>query len=560
MQLTCRNPWCRQSFEITQEDLAFYKKVSPVFNKKKYDIPPPTLCPACRMQRRFAYRNERSLHHRTCDLTGKSIITFYRPDASFKVYDKDVWWSDAWDALKYGASLDFSRTFFAQFAELQRSVPRLGMVVTQDEGSAYCSYCTSVKNSYMCTSCVVNEDCYYCYQANESQDCADSTNVTQCERCLECIECFGLHSCAFCQDCENGNDLLFCQDCRGCSDCIGCKNLVGKRHWILNRQATPEECAALRSSFASHTALRSFEQKFLETARALPSRASHLTNCENSTGDHLRNCRNAKNCFNCVNLEDCQNLCPIPGLGTKDCRDAHYSPGAELVYDSMSGMRCTHTRFVLHCWDDEDILYCDECFSSKHLFGCVGLRHKEYCILNKQYAREEYEKIVPKIIEHMQSSGEYGEYFPITLSPFAYNDSIASDEFPLKRDKALQRGWRWEDHEEDPPSVAKVVPAQNIPDNITDMTEDLADSAILCAETQRPFRVIRKELAFYRSMELPVPRLHPDERYRKRLTRKNPRKLWDRQCAKCHKPIATSYAPNRPEIVYCEECYLREVY
>jgi hypothetical protein len=28
---------------------------------------------------------------------------------------------------------------------------------------------------------------------------------------------------------------------------------------------------------------------------------------------------------------------------------------------------------------------------------------KEYCILNKQYTKEEYEILVPKIIEHMKT-------------------------------------------------------------------------------------------------------------------------------------------------------------
>jgi len=560
MQFVCNNSWCAQPFEVTSDDLSFLQRVSPVINGKTYAIPPPTLCSHCRMQRRFAHRNERSLHHRTCDLTGKPIITFYRSHAPFKGYDKEAWWSDAWDALAYGRPFNSSQSFFAQFAALQKEVPRLGMVTTQSEGSAYCSYCTSVKGSYMCTSCVVNEDCYYCYQANESKDCVDSNNVTQCERCLECIDCYGLHSCAFCQDCEGGNDLMFCSDCRNCSDCIGCKNLVGKSHCIFNRQATAEECAALRVSFVSTSALRTFEQKFLTFARSLPTRCAHLTNCENSTGDHLRNCRNAFNCFNCVNLEDCVNLCPIPGLGTKDVRDAHYSPGAELVYDSMSGMRCTSARFVLHCWDNEDILYCDECFSSSHLFGCAGLRHKEYCIFNKQYTKEEYELLVPKIIAHMQHTKEYGEFFPVALSPFAYNDSIASDEFPLTREEAKDRQWQWEDAREEPPSATKIIPAEQLPDDIAQIPDDLTDWAVACAETKRPFKIIKKELAFYRSMHVPVPRLHPEERYRQRMARKAPRKLWNRECAKCDRPIVTSYAPERPETLYCESCYLKEVY
>jgi hypothetical protein len=55
---------------------------------------------------------------------------------------------------------------------------------------------------------------------------------------------------------------------------------------------------------------------------------------------------------------------------------------------------------------------------SSNLFGCIGLRGKEYCILNKQYTKEEYETLVPKIIEKMKADGEWGEFFHQRISPF----------------------------------------------------------------------------------------------------------------------------------------------
>jgi CxxC-x17-CxxC domain-containing protein len=40
----------------------------------------------------------------------------------------------------------------------------------------------------------------------------------------------------------------------------------------------------------------------------------------------------------------------------------------------------------------------------------------------------------------------------------------------------------------------------------------------------------------------------------------NPRKLFTRICDKCGKEIQTIYAPERKEIVYCENCYNKEIY
>ncbi len=70
---------------------------------------------------------------------------------------------------------------------------------------------------------------------------------------------------------------------------------------------------------------------------------------------------------------------------------------------------------------------------SSNCFLCVNLENKKYCILNKQYSKEEYEVLVPQIIEHMQKTGEWGEFFPVCLSPFGYNETVAQEHFKLDR-------------------------------------------------------------------------------------------------------------------------------
>jgi len=99
-----------------------------------------------------------------------------------------------------------------------------------------------------------------------------------------------------------------------------------------------------------------------------------------------------------------------------------------------------------------------------------------------------------------------------------------------------------------------------LPDSIDDIPDDVVNWAIECEVTKRPFRIIKQELDFYRKMKLPIPHFHPDERHRRRMAIRNPRKLWKRECGKCGKEIQTSYSPERSEKVYCEECYLAEVY
>ena len=102
---------CGKSFEITDSDLKFYQKVSPKIGGKVYEIPPPKLCPDCRQQRRLAWRNERKLYQRKCDLCQKSMVSMYSQNTDFPVYCSDCWWGDNWDPLEHGRNFDFSRLF-----------------------------------------------------------------------------------------------------------------------------------------------------------------------------------------------------------------------------------------------------------------------------------------------------------------------------------------------------------------------------------------------------------------------------------------------------------------
>ena len=147
MKYTCTQ--CSAAFEVTKDDLTFYEKVSPVIAGKTYLIPPPTLCPDCRRQRRLTFRNERTLYHRKCDKTGKQIISIYAPDPEVIVYAKDEWWGDGWDAKSYGKEFDFSRPFFPQFRELQKKVPSMSLQQEHNENSDYTSNVSHLKNCYL---------------------------------------------------------------------------------------------------------------------------------------------------------------------------------------------------------------------------------------------------------------------------------------------------------------------------------------------------------------------------------------------------------------------------
>jgi hypothetical protein len=158
----------------------------------------------------------------------------------------------------------------------------------------------------------------------------------------------------------------------------------------------------------------------------------------------------------------------------------------------------------------------------------------------------------------MQSTKEYGEFFPAKYSFFGYNETVAQEYFPLSQKEAQKKGWSW--HEEDLSKEKYLGPTVDIPDRIDDVHDDICAKILICEASQKPYKIIPQELKFYREAKIPLPRKAPDQRHKDRMSMRNPQQIWKRQCAKCNAPIETTYAPDRPEIVYCESCYLSSVY
>ncbi len=170
---TCQN--CKTNFVIEPDDFSFYKKIK---------VPPPTFCPECRMIRRMANSNERTLYKRKCDLTGEPILSMFPEDAPFPVYKSEAWYSDDWNPQAYGMEYDFSRPFFEQLLELQNKVPRMALVKQgQSVNSEYTHRVHDMKNSYMVFRTSGSEDSFFTYIAKNITQCMDCFAVSDCERC-----------------------------------------------------------------------------------------------------------------------------------------------------------------------------------------------------------------------------------------------------------------------------------------------------------------------------------------------------------------------------------------
>lgn len=558
MEKTCTQ--CGTGFEITNDDLKFYDKISPVFGGKKYDMPPPTHCPDCRQQRQLSFRNERNLYKRACDLCNKTFISAFDTDSHYTVYCNNCWWSDKWDPGNYAQEFDFNRPFFEQIDELFKKVPKAGVLQLNNENCEYNHFLAFSKNTYMSPGCYSVENCIYVRKSQHCRDCINSNSLNKCELVAEstnCDECYSSHHLINCRNCSSSKYL---RDCTSLQDCLMCCGLHNKQYCFKNKQHSKDEYEEIVRNYAAKTPVEML-QEFESFSITIPKKAQIQLNCEKSSGDYLYNCKNAIECFDCFDIEDSKYL--LECRGVKDSMDLSlHDKDIELCYEITSGGEKNYqTKFCYCTVASPRSSYLYSCFYAKDSFGCDGIHaQSQYYILNKQYTKESYEEIMPKIVEHMIKTGEWGEFFPVPISTFAYNETVAQDHFPLTKEEVLTKGWTWKDTTDEIPKVEKVIPAEKLPRLIKDIPDDIINWAIKCEATGRPFRIIKPELDFYRKMQIPIPHFHPDERQKRRIALGNSRKLWDRKCDKCDKEIQTTYAPERLEKVYCESCYLSAVY
>ncbi len=545
---------CHLNFEITQEDRNYYEKI---------EVPEPTLCPRCRAQRRLAWRNERKLYVTQSGLSGKRIVSVISPDKAFKVYESEEWWSDQYKPLDYGREFDFKRPFFEQFSALLKDVPHMNLIGSNNENCGYCHLLANCKHCYMIVESSNNEDCLYGYWLQKCLAAVDTSYTHNSQYVYEVDNCYNCYNLKWSSDCTNSSDSYFLKNCNGVKNSFGCVNLQQKEYCIFNEQKTKEEYEAFISELdlESHEQLNHWKKAFEEFKLQFPQKYNHSLNAEDCTGDYIINSRHCQDCYHAHDAEFCKYGEHV-WRGSRNNMDVSTAGrDAEWIYESINtGISSNNVQFAVQNWSCSDMRYSYGCFNSQNNFGCVGLKRNQYCILNKQYTKEEYETLVEKIIEHMKQTGEWGEFFDPQFSPFGYNETVAQEQYPLNKEEALEKGFTWSDYSPPPPNVERTIPAQKLPDHNKDIPDDVLNWAIECEVSQKPFKLIKEELNFYHEHKIPIPRQHPDLRHEKRIKSRNPNQLWDRTCDNCQKKLQSPYSPEKLDKVYCEACYLEKVY
>jgi hypothetical protein len=571
----CQN--CKKDFTITPDDFSFYKKIK---------VPMPTFCHECKLIRKMVWRNLRSLYKRECGLCHKSVISMYPDTDPAPVYCYECWNSDKWDAKSYGQEIDWSRPFLLQWFELFQRVPRLlnymgGLIINSD----YTNYSVGNKDCYMSFSIIECENVYHSESIDKSRDCVDCSAAQNLNQCTYNIDSEGNYNSHYLIRSQNCIDSYFLFDCSNCQNCCLSSNLRNQQYVFKNKKLSKEEYrkAVSELHLETYSGLESTKVIFKNTLATAITKYATIYNAQSCTGDFISDAKNIIYTFDAHDAEDIFNSIRV--IHSKDCRDCVGILSGEFEYETLAcSINSSNIVFSHICLSSSAVEYSALSRSISDCFGCAGLTSSSYCILNKQYTKEEYEMLVEKIKIHMNEMPyknpqgiiyRYGEFFPFEFCPFGYNESISGDFFPISKEQALEKGYKWNDREKR--QYQSTISANDLPDSILNSTDAIKSETITCIHEGEcehsctgAFRITDMEFNFLKQKNLPLPRLCPNCRHHERLQFRNPYKLWGRQCmcdktthfhseVPCPNEFETSYAPDRPEKVYCEECYQVEV-
>ena len=540
---------CKQDFTITEEELSLYKKV---------DIELPTLCFFCRAKLHLSFWMFGKFRKGKSDLSEESLITVLPEKNRYPIYTLNEWHSDKWDAMDYGMDYDSNVPFLKQLQDLQEKVPHPHQNGSKNTNCDWCDDVWNSKNCYLSRSMEECEDLFYSYRNLFVKNSIDVAVCFHSEKCYDSGECHNSYKLFYSKHSRDCIDSYFLYDCRNCQNCFMSWNLRNKSYCIENIQYTKEEYDKKIKSFqlCSYKSIQKHKKHFEEiTQKEVVHRQNFNFKNYNSDGDYLQDCKNCHNCNTINDSEDSYNC--IRGMKHKSDIDANGSWYSELL-GNCSG--CVNAYALKYSnWSSSRYSeYLDLCIECEYCFGCVGLKKKKYCILNKQYSKEEYETLRNKIIKDMKKSGEYGKFLPYPMSAGPFNFSTSFLYFPdTKKEDILKLGGYWEDITE---SHIDGMPTNELPDDIKDVPNTIINQALICPETGWRFNIAQNELSFYKENNIPLPRYHFDVRIKNSLKYLTVLQAYPYKCFYCKKAVEAYYLPEWGyQKIACEECYKQNI-
>lgn len=550
--------WTWKKFDIFEWEVEMLKKVSPKIGWEVFHLPIFDLSPKAREINRLIWRNERKFYK--IEWKSWNLVSTIHPEMrkkivsyeEFSTYNHEENW------------ISYSWNIYLDFKKLLLSSQHANLVSVWLEDSSYCNQEAYDKWCYLNVWWHSNHDSMYNTFATESKDSVDNYWVFKSELVYGSINIFQSSKVFFSNQVKNSFNIYFGYDLVWCQNVIFWNWLENGSYIYKNKKLEKEEWLKIDDDFKKK--LKTYDW-FIELQKEyykflIETKANEIF-IEWSEESYWNIITDSKNSFYTLYWEKNENIYNANiAWDIKNWIDINSFAEWSKLYNVVSSFKVNSTNSSWLIVESNDSYYCFWLDSTNFMFSCFWfwLKGKSYMILNKQYEKSKWEEKVKEIINELQKKWEWGRFLKPELSPYPYNDSVAMEYHPIKeaiylndekivKKEIIDKNWEWiiyvlepnkfiskaildlwwvekvniywrtKETEIDIPEDMEKLEASELP-NIDDVDYNILKKAIICEKSKRPFRIVKKELDFYKKYSLPLPRLHYEERHKERIMRK----------------------------------------
>jgi hypothetical protein len=439
------------------------------------------------------------------------MISIYPPERVPKVYRSSDY--------NTSHSEDVWEDFFKSFDSLITHTWYTNLAQIQSENCDYADTVVRSKNAYL-SSVVINECENVVYSSSVKDKSANvfnsmmvwknSENVYHSRTVISWFNIF------YSNNILNSNNIWFSSNLVGCAECIKCDDLENKSYCFENKEYSKEEYTQKKAEFL--LTLVQQEADFYYPA-------SHNIWGSGVQGQSNIECFDVSNAYFSYNTKNAHNIfLHGSAQGSENSYDCFTggSPYSQYMYGVMGAGAAEHVYCsVFVNGGSSNIYYCINMEACSFCLGCIGLQNKSYCILNKQYSKEERYDKVNEIFWRMETDWVLWLFFPWSLNPFYFNDTAAyliDPSFTKEEVTVAWYLWRDEPIKVDIPIWAEIVKVSELGQFESRDGEGTwtIDSSILkkviVDEQGNSYRIVKMEYDFLVKHSLPLPRKHRLER------------------------------------------------
>lgn len=289
------------------------------------------------------------------------------------------------------------------YKELKRIITSYPKRPQDTVASENCDYATSV---YYCNNV------YHGFDVNNSKDsayiqssllcvnCFDVDYTVECELTFESIDAFKCYNCTYLEDCGNMRDADYCSRSSNCHDVFGCVRLKNKSFCIFNRQLSEADYREKVKEYKKWPAEKVWAE-VVKIQDRFPVTQTHEDFNQNTPfGNYIYYNKDCYMCFDATNNESCAYI--YEGHKNKMCYDISLSGESQLSYEFIDSALLFNCNYAMWSKSCQDSWYMMSCFDVKDSIGCFGLNHRQYCILNRQLSKEDYERISGPLLAELK--------------------------------------------------------------------------------------------------------------------------------------------------------------